>query len=387
MKTVQLQPSVFEWLCKSSGWTPMEIAEKISKPIDTVTSWYNGESNPSLSVSELKLLSAGFKRPLTAFLLSTPPKNECIPEDFRKVIEPDRNFSKETFLMIRRARRTLRLWKELSDNVGESVEISLPSYYINQDPEEIAQKERERLNIIYPPSWKDDYAAYRFWRELFSQLQILVLQLNMPVEDARGFSIVEDRCAAIVVNGRDSVKGRIFTISHEYAHLLLHEYAVCNNESDTSGDPHTASVERWCNMFAGAFLLPRVELEDNKTILRYIMEQQYEKAADKIASHFKVSKDAALIRLRVLDLISESELHKIRSQIPPYKASPIDLLSSEKKKFKHQSKEKTSLTENGEKFVSLVLKNEELGEITYYDALDYLNVKSFDELRAHVMQA
>ena len=380
MNTIRIQPSVFEWICKSSGWTPTEIAENLSRPVELVNSWYNGDSAPHVSISELNVLSEGFKRPLTAFLLSTPPKDERIPEDFRKVVGPHNTFSKETFQMIRRARRTLRLWKELSDSIGESTEVSLPLYHIDQNPEEIAQKERERLNILHPLPWKDEYMAYRFYREVFFQLRILVLQLNMPIEEARGFSIVEDGCAAIVVNGKDSVRARIFTILHEYAHILLNEHAVCNDESDASSDLHAVSVEHWCNMFAGAFLLPKAELERNNAICEHIAGHQYEKAVDKIASYFKVSRDAALIRLRALNIISESELFEIRNQILSHVTPPKE------KSFKPVSKEEICLRENGEQFVSLVLKCENVGQITYYDALDYLDVKSFDFLKSLVSQ-
>jgi Zn-dependent peptidase ImmA (M78 family) len=203
----------------------------------------------------------------------------------------------------------------------------------------------------------------------------------MPVEEARGFSIIEDGCAAIIVNGRDSVRARIFTILHEYAHILLNEHAVCNDESGTSSDLHAASIERWCNMFAGAFLLPKDDLERNDRICQHIAEHQYEKAVDKIASHFKVSKEAALIRLRALDIISETELLEIRSKIPSHVVSPKE------KNFKPSSKEEICLRENGEWFVSLVLKCENLGQITYYDALDYLDIKSFDLLKSRMAQA
>lgn len=384
MSTITIQPQVFRWLCVSSGWTPDEISVRIAEPIDRVQKWCEGKESPSLTISSLEKLSDSFKRPLTAFLLPFPPEDEAFPKDFRKLPDAKGDFSKETLRMIRKARRELGLWRDLSENIGESISVDLPRYSLQDDPETVAHLERERLNVSGIPSWSNEYEAYRFWRELLSSLHILVLQLKMPSEEARGFSIVEENYAVIVVNGRETPHARIFTLFHEYAHLLLDEIVICNNQSVTSPNPLIRSVEGWCNTFAGAFLLPKVEIGEDRKIQKFLQVGDFVKAATAMSSHFRVSKDAVLIRLRVLNLISEEDLGRtrvfIQSAGTKTKKGEIilnqgaNLTSPDKKIIVNPITQ--CLSEKGSPFVSLVLKNEAAGKITYRDATDYLDLKS-----------
>ena len=368
---------MFRWLCISSGWTPAEIALRITEPVDRIQMWCEGTESPSLTINNLEKLSDAFKRPLTAFLLPSPPEDEILPKDFRKIPDPTGSFSKDTLRMIRKARRELELWRELAENIGESVPVTLPRYSLYDNPENIARIERERLNVSHVLTWKDTYTAYRYWRELLSSLHILVLQLKMPIEEARGFSITLADSAAVIVNGRDTPHARIFTLFHEYAHLLLDESAVCDNQSDSSSNPHIRLVESWCNTFAGAFLLPKEELENHHKIESFLQSGDYVNAAAAISSHFRVSKDAALIRLRVLNLISEEELCKSRSffQGISVNFNEKETLTAHEKKIVIDPVAQC-VSEKGPQFISLVFKNENAGLITYRDVIDYLDLKS-----------
>jgi Zn-dependent peptidase ImmA (M78 family) len=384
MSTITIQPQVFRWLCVSSGWTPDEISARIAEPVDLVQRWCEGTESPSLTINNLEKLSESFKRPLTAFLLPSPPEDEVLPKDFRKIPNAKGDFSKETLRMIRKARRELGLWRELSDNIGESAAVRLPRYSLQDDPETVALMERERLKVSPVPVWSGEYEAYRYWRELLSSLHILVLQLKMPREEARGFSIVDDGYAAVVVNGREAPHARIFTLFHEYAHLLLDEIVICNNQSETSSNSFIRTVEGWCNTFAGAFLLPQEEFERYGRIQKYLQVGDFLNAATAMSSHFRVSKDAALIRLRVLHLISEEELGRLRLIIQSTGTNSKKGVSSLNQGENLTSPDKKisvnpviqCISEKGSPFVSLVLKNEAAGKITYRDVTDYLDLKS-----------
>ena len=45
----------------------------------------------------------------------------------------------------------------------------------------------------------------------------------MPIEDARGFSLTEVEPFVIVVNESDAPNAKIFTLFHEYGHILLNQ--------------------------------------------------------------------------------------------------------------------------------------------------------------------
>jgi len=82
---VSIAPDVFRWLYDTSGWHVEEIAKLIDVPEADVRSWCEGTTKPVLPLSKVKQLSTAFKRPLAAFLLSIPPKEETPLPDFRKL--------------------------------------------------------------------------------------------------------------------------------------------------------------------------------------------------------------------------------------------------------------------------------------------------------------
>ena len=64
----------------------------------------------------------------------------------------------------------------------------------------------------------------------------------------RGLCIFHDEVPIILLNGKDTTNGRIFSLFHELTHLLLGESAICeNNES--------SKEEIFCNAVAGEFLV------------------------------------------------------------------------------------------------------------------------------------
>lgn len=102
---VSIAPDVFRWLCGTSGWLAKDIAKRIEVPEEDVRSWYEGKTKPILPLTKVERLSEAFKRPLAAFLLSKPPEEIKLLPDFRKLPGVHGDFSKETHLAIRKARR------------------------------------------------------------------------------------------------------------------------------------------------------------------------------------------------------------------------------------------------------------------------------------------
>jgi len=84
----------------------------------------------------------------------------------------------------------------------------------------------------------------------------------MPVEEIRGFSLVrEERPPVIVISSQDSPNGRIFTLFHEYSHILLEESGLCIPSEVI--DKGQQDVEKFCNEFAGNFLVPTHHLKES----------------------------------------------------------------------------------------------------------------------------
>jgi Zn-dependent peptidase ImmA (M78 family) len=379
---VVIVPDVFQWLCGSSGFAPSEISRKIGVSERVVKSWCDGAQRPVLPLSKVEQLSEMFKRPLAAFLLSEPPEEPGLPKDFRRHPDSGTGYSKELLLVIRKARRIQEIHHELTDNLSIPSKIPLKIRTLKEDPEDVARQERERSGIqIHGDSVGiTPVKAFEIWREWLESRNISVLKIKMPVDDARGFSLTDGEPFVIVVNSADADRARLFTLFHEYAHILLNMPVVCNQgENDLA---EYAGVERWCNHFAGAFLAPQEEIEENPVIRQALASGNYLRAAGSIRQRFLISKEAGLMRLLTLKKISSAQFIQGRDQL----RAEYALREAEKKKkeltgeeeeggFGGISLDRKCVAEKGAGYVALVMENVRKGHISNSDALDYLDVK------------
>jgi Zn-dependent peptidase ImmA (M78 family) len=226
-----------------------------------------------------------------------------------------------------------------------------------------------RIEVETQLKWKTEWDAFREWRAAIERNNILVFQLPMPVEDARGFSLADEDPYAIVVSSSDAVRARIFTLFHEYGHLLLHTSGICLPQLDGRSREHGAELERWCNSFAGAFLVPDPALSRTVQSGQAELEGQalYD-AMGNVAREFKVSEQAALLRLRELGMVPRQSFHVA-----------MEKLAARGKGVKKGGgavpPAKRCVAENGPLFTSLVLEARGNGLVTYSDVADYLDVR------------
>ncbi|MCK4670025.1 MAG: ImmA/IrrE family metallo-endopeptidase [Nanoarchaeota archaeon] len=370
--SVKIEPEVFKWLKNSSGWKYEELAKRLKTSIEIIKKIETGKKEPSLR--QLKELSAIFKRPIAAFFLSEPKQEKPKPKDFRLIPEKTNQFDKKTLLVLRKSRRLQELAKELSYNIHYETKSKFKKAKIADSPEELAKYYRNLLEITEEKQrkFKDAYKFFHYLRDIFEELNIYVFQFSMPVEDARGFVFVDDTPYVIVVNTADSIEARLFSVMHEFGHILLGESAI------DFPDPLLSSrnkIEKWCNEFSASFLLPK---EIAKNLFNSNKANLTEKSTLKTLSNkYKVSKAMLLMNMYKLDYISKKEFDNILNYFKPK--------TKEGKKTKGGGgipSDKKRLSEMGNKFVSLVANNYDKEKITYTDALNYLSIKSkkFDKL-------
>ncbi len=364
-----VKPSVLEWARETSGTTVEEAARRLRVPASTFAKWETTES--PLKLSQLRALATYFKRPLAALLLSEPPPEPPLPTDFRTMQGHQRRFDRGTRLAIRKAIRLRSVARDLMQALQREIAPMIEGAVPSEDPERLAERERQRLHVSVETQfeWKNPWQAFRKWRAALESKNVLVFQLPIPIEDARGFSLSDEEPFTIVVSSSDAVQARIFTLFHEYAHLLLREPGICLPQPDlhTTG-PH-AAVEQWCNRFAGAFLVPAPDL---RSILGTQSPMQSEaslfEAIKEGEKGFRVSQQVVLRRMFDVGLVSKPSfqraMKRLLGQQPARKARGGAVESA-----------KRCLAENGHLFTSLVLEGKARGMINYSDVADYLSLR------------
>jgi len=142
----------------------------------------------------------------------------------------------------------------------------------------------------------------------------VVLMKALPEgKEIRGFSLYSPRkIPMIVINKTDRAEqARIFTIFHEYGHLALRRGGICAEQNDVR-------VEKWCNQFAAALLLPEEEVR------RQTGWVDSTEVVARLADQYRVSRPAVAIRLIELGLADQTLYDKVEAEADKRKPSDND---------------------------------------------------------------
>lgn len=381
---VRINASVFRWLMSGSGWTAQEVSEETGLKLESIQQWEARDSD--IKLSDLKKIAKKIKRPVIVFALPEPP-NEKELTDYRRVGGGGTgNLSKKTLDVIREARHVQSIAAELLELNSMDARPDIIPRTLKDDPQVVAKAERESLglNLEKRPKEKsidafvrDEYLALKARIE---SLNIFVLQAVMDVGEVRGFTLPDKYPKVILINSRDGPRPRLFTLLHEYAHLLLKTDGICLTNSYLSGVQSTdpdVSVERWCNNFAGAAIMPKeavmYELRNNRT---YTTEQMIKH----LSSKFCASKTAAVVR--VLNLLDKDPSKQ--EYLEYYHSISSNTNDKPRKGGGKGGRDmaKECVNRYGKRYARLVSDSEERGLITTHDMIKYLdlNMKYFERL-------
>jgi len=371
--TVEVNPEVIKWLRESSGWRIEEVSKRLGTNSETVLDFEEGKRSPTLT--QLSEMSKSFKRPIASFFLSKPKQDKPLPKDYRFLPNKTGIFDKKTILAMRRSRSLQGISRELSVNIRYETQTKAEKVKLSEDPDAIARKYRELFDLSFEKQrkFKDAYKLFGYLRDVLEDSNVLIFQFSMPIEDARGFALADEPPSIVVINSKDSIEARLFTLMHELGHILLGETVIdISDESQTNQE----SIERWCNAFSASFLLPKKSISE--LFKEYRGRLTETETLNSLSRKYKVSKAVFLVKMLELDYISRQKFENVMARYVPKETKKIEV----KKKGISLTSDQRCLSEVGNKFVSLVANNLDKDFITYSDALSYLSIKSknFDKV-------
>jgi Zn-dependent peptidase ImmA (M78 family)/DNA-binding XRE family transcriptional regulator len=366
---VTINPEIIKWARESAGFSVEEISKKLKISKENFEKIESGTKLPTFR--QLELLAKYFKRPVAVFFLPQPPEEPPITSSFRILPKSNPKFSKDLRLAIRKARYYQSIANDLMKDLGIASESKIKTLTLQDNPQKSAREEREKIGVSIEEQikWKNAYEAFNVWRAAIESENILVFQFKMPIEDARGFSLMDREPPVIAINSADNILARIFTLFHEYAHIILGITEIYAGEEEVNTDK---GVENWCDSFASEFLIPEEALKEDRDFQAFKQSGyriQNLQLLQNLSKKFKVSQQAILTRLRTLNLI---EYDVYRTVTQTLKEQYVE--TSKESRFKLLPPKKC-LQEKGKKFVSIILASKEKGIITTADVIDYLSVK------------
>lgn len=231
----------------------------------------------------------------TFYMEEAPSLNDRIP-DFRSTATKLVAKERQTLVSIQLARAI----QSRAEEIDPAQKLTLPALHQEMPVGIQAHAIRKwfGISIADQIEAKDSRVFYNICRQKIEAAGIFVLQDSFPDTDGSGFCLASKIAPVIVVNTKRQTRGRrLFTLMHELAHVLLGETGI--------SDPFARSnpVEKFCNAFAGQFLVPKNDLTELLAGLRIPASPDRDDVA-RIARRLKISQQATILRLEQMGSVA-----------------------------------------------------------------------------------
>jgi len=312
---VPAEHSVLQWARNACGLTVEDAATLLGCKPDLLRDIENGEKLPSASM--FRNMATRYDFPEATLLAATPPELPGFPQDHRTFDGIPPRLTYRTILAIRGVQMRQESIKELSEIDTTIAAPELRRYRRSDRPEDIAAVERRHFGVTISDQLK--FSADKLWlayRIRIEAIGISVYVEDFPIEDCRGVSLFVDGFPAIIISSNERrQEWKLFSLLHEYAHILIGEPGISDQRRATR-DP----VEAFCNQFAAAFLMPEAAIEAAVAVSRETPQEFSLTTLDQVSHSLAVSISALALRLEDLGYVPAGYFNRIRAMINPASA-------------------------------------------------------------------
>ena len=377
-----VNPQLLVWAREQSGFAPEPVAKRVNVKPERLLAWERGETKPT--VRQAQALAKLYHRPFGLFFLPQPPALAPLAAEYRRltaitpgVESPELRLALRTMSYRREA--TLDLREELSEPIPDFITAA----HLAEGPMQVGRRLRELLgiNVQEQLGWRDEWQAWRRWREVVEAAGVLVFQFpKVPLAQVRGVSLLNMPLPVIGINSKESAPGaRIFTLLHELAHIAL---AVGHEEKAALGeqrdDDAWSLVERFAEEAASAAIIPEESLAGFLRHLSVPRDGWDVPLVRNLAAKFRVTPLAMATRLRAAGALTWAGYQSWRAAWGIY----LTTLKPSSKGF--ATPVDKTLGRSGRPFAQLVIEALDSNRITASQACRYLDLRfgHFEKLRS-----
>lgn len=379
---VQVKKELWYWALEEAQKDEGEISDRFPKFRD----WVNGETNPTFK--QLEHFANYLKIPFGYMFLETPPKDNVMEVEFRSIKNKLPAISKNlkdtlTEMDVKKSwmsdyRRSLG-WDKLNIIVNFN---KLKQQNISANAN-LAKKLLD-LESNWYESAGDLREAYNFLKNKIENTGILVMQngivgmntrRKLDINEFRAFMLFDEISPLIFINNTDSQGGKIFSLIHEYFHVLFEKENLFLNEDLYK----TTESESFINQLTAEFLMPQQHI-----LMLWNKNLEPMEQVVKLSNIFKVSETALAIRLNDMFLINDQALAKI--------------IKESSRNFERRTTEgqrsggdfyNTFNARVSPVFTEAVIRSTEMGEIGYtyaFRLLGGIKGRVYDEIKERTMR-
>jgi Zn-dependent peptidase ImmA (M78 family)/DNA-binding XRE family transcriptional regulator len=344
--TYKIQPKILLFMRKSSGMSEDEIAKKLKLSRSEYLSIESGDEK--ISQNDLIHLADIYKRPLIAFYSVDTSQTTELPHDYR--LNRDKKISPEVFLAKRKA---LYLAEELREITGRKT--TLPEINTNVSAIVLANKVRSLLEIDFETltdiveSKDKQETILSYYKSLIEEkFFIPVLEHSLKSNGVRAFSVFGE-VSVMVLNESDSNEIRLFSLFHEFCHLLKRQDGICT--VDFEKDKDNQPEEKYCDEFAAFLLMPEQQL---RSVVKGFPITTLKQLGE-VSKRFGVSKSVAIIQMKAFGIINQSQYRQLKSKLE----------SVQSKGFGRRNWEQTYIKRTSRLVLNHLIDSYKRGDLTY----------------------
>jgi Zn-dependent peptidase ImmA (M78 family) len=293
---------VLRWARESAGLGLEDAARAIGVPEGRLELAEAGEGQ--LTMIQARKAARTYARPFALLFLPTPPEEDPADVQFRRLRDaPELPWPPGMRALARRVPDLQDQAAEIFDAIDEPPGWREGEAILDrqEDIPRAAALLREFVGVSLAAQKtaaaqdRQGYRAYRVWREAIEERGLLVLQDgSLELEEMRGFAAPHADVPAIVINTKDDVRARLFTLVHELSHLLW-----------------IGGTEERHEQLAGATLMPQPQFEaDLRSTSGTLVER-----VDELARIYATTPDATAVRVAWLGLVPWQDINETRTLI------------------------------------------------------------------------
>jgi Zn-dependent peptidase ImmA (M78 family) len=358
------------WARKCAGISLRDAAVRLRVSEEKLKSWESGRTVPT--VKQLRDIAGRYRQTFAAFYLPEPPPVfRCPMKDYRTLsVGGSSEMSFDLSLDVRDSLDRRAVFLEMLKEAKTPPRQFDMQTTLHRDPEQVGSEIREAVGLRYDEQreWRAPRMAFNWWRESIEARGVLVFQAkSVQLTEMRGYSIAEFPMPIVVVNRKDAPAGRLFTLLHEFTHLLIRRSGLCDLEVASNRPPAEQQVEVFCNHVAGATIVPKRRLLSEQIVKSHSGDEWENSELRELATIYSVSQEVVLRRLLILGLTTQAFYDTRRRLFLSEYGNRV-----QEKGFVPPSIDAVSTA--GKPFISAILDAYDTDRITGSDVSDYIGV-------------
>lgn len=221
--------------------------------------WLDGTKLPTFK--GIEQFARKFYVPLGYMFLENPPQETFPIPFFRNIKDQSHNVNVyDTVIEMKERQEWLSEYLRKMD-FGKVDFMGI--FTVKHDIQEVCDQIREILSIPY--NWAFDHRnvddALKYITRKIEDKGVIVSYNSVvgfnnsrpiPVNECRGFTLVDDYAPFIFINSKDAKVAQMFTLIHEFVHVLI-GYSAGIGEITME---HSSELEQFCDKVAAEFLAP-----------------------------------------------------------------------------------------------------------------------------------